>query len=678
MNRVFIVLIFLCVWNSLFAQSTVTLTIENANCTSPTGTVTINSVTTSASPNYTIAEASTTLATNVTLPYSITNVSVGTHTYVITGSNSVAVTFTADVISNTTIPTVTASANGTVTCFNPLVLMTATSNVSSATYSWAPQNVATNTAVTAGGTATIFVTDPSNNCTTSTVISVPQNTAVPTISATTNGSITCTQTLVVVTGTSSTAGVTYSWNPSGATTNTISTTSVGIHTLIITDPSNGCKSVKSITVYPITAFIASTSAVFHVKCNGAATGSVEVDVTGGSGIYSLTIVNTSVSIGSFNSFTIPVTNLSAGTYTFFMLDTLSGCTNITNVTITEPAPIVLTTTVVSQFTVCEGDPVKILSSISGGVAPYQYAWLPLGGNTATLDIVAGPNSYTLQAVDANSCVVYSVKTITVYPKPVNTLLTAPVVLCGSVCVTFSLAVPQNTIFGYNWLFTDKNGAVAPIQVTQYTPTICFTSPGIYDVDFSVFSQFGCSTQYLYPAYIQEYPIVKADYSYVQPEGALIFNDVLFTNNSTGAMNYSWYVENDLVSVKAQPSYIFYEPGNYLVALIASNPACADTALRKITVGEATFMHFPNAFTPNNDKINDEWKPVFYGDFQGGDYELAVFDRWGKRIFWTVIISKGWDGTFKDKPCEEGIYSWEMKITSGGINAKRKGMITLYR
>ncbi len=678
MNRALFLIVFVCGWFSVFSQSSVTLTIENANCTSSTGTVTINSVTASALPNFTIAEASTTLASNVTLPYSITNVSVGNHTYVITGSNSVSVTFTAAIILDNVIPTASASANGTVNCFNPQVLLTATSNISNATYSWTPQNVTTNTAITAGGPATVIVTDPSNNCSATATISVAQNTAAPTISATTNGSITCTQTLVVVTGTSSTSGVTYSWSPTGATTNTISTTTVGIHTLIVTDPSNGCKSVKSITVYPISAFSGSVNTTYSVKCNGASTGSVQIDVTGGSGIYSLTIINSSTTLGPFSSYTIPVTNLSAATYTFFMRDTLSGCTNIVNVTINEPTPLVLTTTVASQFTVCEGDQVRILSSLSGGVAPYQYSWFPFGGNTATLDVVAGPNSYTLQAVDANSCVVSSAKSITVYPKPQTAMLNTPIVLCGSVCVTFTLAAAQNTTFVYNWTFTDANGQVAPVQVTQYTPTICFDKPGMYGVDLSVFSQNGCATQSVFPYFIQEYPVVKANYSYSQPDGAFIFNDVLFTNESSGAMSYSWYAENDYFSDKNSPTHIFQEPGYYLVSLIATNPVCGDTMSKRIFIGEATFMHFPNTFTPNHDGLNDEWLPKFYGDFQGGTYSLSIYNRWGKRIFWTLIIDNGWDGTYKGSPCEDGVYSWEVEINAGGIDTKKKGMIILNR
>ncbi|MFO0355306.1 MAG: SBBP repeat-containing protein, partial [Sphingobacteriaceae bacterium] len=73
---------------------TVNATVQNANCTSPTGSVIINSVTNGV-PNYTLAEASTTLAAGFNTPYTLTNVSVGTHTYVLTNSNGCSTTFTA-------------------------------------------------------------------------------------------------------------------------------------------------------------------------------------------------------------------------------------------------------------------------------------------------------------------------------------------------------------------------------------------------------------------------------------------------------------------------------------------------------------------------------------------------------------------------------------------------------
>jgi gliding motility-associated-like protein len=669
-----------CSWHSLFSQTSVTITIQDANCTSSTGIVTVNSVTSSATPNYTITEGASPIATNITLPFTFTNVSVGSHTYVITGSNLVAITFTALIQTNTVAPMVFANVGGTVTCISPVALLTGTSNINNATYTWSPQNVTTNTATAiGGGNYTLTISDPANSCTSNTVVTVIQNTVVPNINAVANGSITCTNTIVAIVGTSTTTGVTYSWAPSGFPTSTIYSTAPSIHTLIVTDPSNGCTAVQTVTVYQIGQFSASVSLLGNVKCNGASTGSVAVDLIGGSGIYSVTILNTNFFFGNLTTFPSTITSLAAGNNSIALLDTLSGCTQTLFINITQPPALNLLLTLTSQPQICEGEPVNIYSTLSGGVRPYTYQWLPFGGTDSTLNIFAGPNSYTLLAYDANACLATAVKNLTVNLKPQLTILNPPAIVCGSVCVSFSLAAAQNSAYVYNWNFTDINGSATPIQVNQYNPSICFTQVGKYNCELSIFTPQGCSTQSSIPLFLKLYPKVKAAYLSNPIDNIFIFDDVNFINASSGADWYSWYDENNFFSNKANPVYNFYEPGKYLVSLIASNEGCSDTISRHVLINEATFMHFPNAFTPNNDGLNDVWRPVFYGDYQGGEYELSIFDRWGKKVFWTVIIDNGWDGTYKEKPCEDGVYNWRIKLRTKTIsNDNLRGIINLKR
>ncbi len=680
MRKALVLFILVCGWHSMFSQTSVTIAIQDANCTSSTGIVTINSVTTSVAPNYTITEGATPIGTNVVLPFTFTNVSVGSHTYVVTGSNSVAVTFTANIQTNTVAPLVFTGVGGTVTCSSPITVLTGTSNVITATYSWSPQNVTTNTATAiGGGNYTLTVTDPANNCTSSTVVVVFQNTAAPSITAVTNSSITCTNTIVGVIGTSTTSGVSYSWSPSGSTSASITATGVGIHTLIVTDPSNGCTSVRTVTVYQIGQFSASLTLLGNVKCNGASTGSVELDMLGGSGIYSVTILNTNFFVGNLTTFPSTVTTLAAGNNSIAILDTLSGCTQTVFVNITQPPALNLLLTLTSQPEICEGEPVTMYTTLSGGIRPYTYQWLPVGGTDSTINILAGPSSYTLLAYDANTCLVTAVKNLTVHLKPQLGLLNPSAIICGSICVNFSLTAPQNATYVYNWSFTDINSVATPIQVNDYNPTICFTQVGKYNCDLSIITPQGCSTQSLLPSFLKLYPKVKAAYVYEPGSGNIIFDEVKFINLSSGADWYSWYDENALFSDNMHPLYSFYEPGKFLVSLIAANEGCSDTISKHISISEATFMHFPNAFTPNNDNLNDIWRPVFYGEYQGGEYELRIFDRWGKQVFWTVIPDNGWDGTFKEKPCEEGVYNWRVKFITRSISyEKLRGIINLKR
>ena len=85
---------------------------------------------------------------------------------------------------------------------------------------------------------------------------------------------------------------------------------------------------------------------------------------------------------------------------------------------------------------------------------------------------------------------------------------------------------------------------------------------------------------------------------------------------------------------------------------------------------------PNAFTPNNDGINDYLHPVTFGATVNS---FKVFNRFGQEIFSINQNEKGWDGTFKGIGQEKGVYVWYLK--GRGIDNKiytKKGTVLLIR
>jgi gliding motility-associated-like protein len=120
----------------------------------------------------------------------------------------------------------------------------------------------------------------------------------------------------------------------------------------------------------------------------------------------------------------------------------------------------------------------------------------------------------------------------------------------------------------------------------------------------------------------------------------------------------------------QPEYCFrvraHESGGHQATSL-SNQVC-------IPVEPEIFA--PNAFTPNGDGYNDEFylKGVFIGEFQ-----LMIFDRWGKKIFESQDIDQGWDGNYKGIAAVEGVYTF---VARGiGYNNRRHeitGTVTLIR
>jgi gliding motility-associated-like protein len=99
--------------------------------------------------------------------------------------------------------------------------------------------------------------------------------------------------------------------------------------------------------------------------------------------------------------TITASNLKAGNYTVTVSDA-AGCTKTVNVTITEPAPIVITIT--KKDVACKGDLTgSATASASGGIPPYTYAWLtsPIQ-STATISNLS-PGTYSVAVFDSAGC-----------------------------------------------------------------------------------------------------------------------------------------------------------------------------------------------------------------------------------------------------------------------------------
>ena len=61
------------------------------------------------------------------------------------------------------------------------------------------------------------------------------------------------------------------------------------------------------------------------------------------------------------------------------------------------------------------------------------------------------------------------------------------------------------------------------------------------------------------------------------------------------------------------------------------------------------------------------------------YRFEIYDRWGKRVFFTTDISKGWDGTLNSYRQPAGIYVWVCRYELAGESLQtEKGTVTLIR
>jgi gliding motility-associated-like protein len=124
--------------------------------------------------------------------------------------------------------------------------------------------------------------------------------------------------------------------------------------------------------------------------------------------------------------------------------------------------------------------------------------------------------------------------------------------------------------------------------------------------------------------------------------------------------YDWYVNNQFVGSNSNIYSVFENPGKHKIKLNArSEEGCESSLEREFEVKNATKLFLPNAFTPNNDHLNNYFKPIATESIFS--YQMMIFNRWGEKVFeWTGANSKApevgsWDGKIKGELAPVGVY-----------------------
>jgi gliding motility-associated-like protein len=161
--------------------------------------------------------------------------------------------------------------------------------------------------------------------------------------------------------------------------------------------------------------------------------------------------------------------------------------------------------------------------------------------------------------------------------------------------------------------------------------------------------------------------------------------ISFKNTSSGPYaSLTWYIDGKEVSDQEEFTYTFDRIGSYEVILevgyvdTINNFACIYTKSETINVTEKFDLIIPNAFTPNDDGINDTIKPIFkYID----NIEMSIYDVWGVLLYYERgnSVLNGWDGYVKGKPAGIGNYTMIVKGTTfSGKNFVKNTAIRLIR
>jgi gliding motility-associated-like protein len=606
----------------------------------------------------------------------LSNIPAGNYTLVVTDNNGCIATATTIVNQPAAGVSVSMSADETV-CFGAttgIATVTATGGAIGYTYQWSNGSTSTTANNLGGGTYTVTVMD-ANGCTTSGEMNVNELAEITGImNATATSCFNGTDGTATVLNISGGIGMLISdytvvWSTTPVQNGLTATglTANQEYTATISD-AFGCVGTSSVVVPNPTEVGVSLIGFTSVTCSGGDDGSLTVDGSGGTAPYSYLWDNAQTSETAVN--------LGLGTY-FVTVTDANGCTTNDSYEVTNPS--MLDVSISNQDASCPGlSDGMAIAYPTGGTQPYTYEWSN-GETTATLDSLDTGN-YNVTITDANGCMVAASTAIT-QPVWLTYTATKTDVTCngdrdGSIIIEATGGTSPYE-YSYDWgeTFEDSN-----VNVAMY--------PGYYGV--VVRDANGCLSSYE-SIVIEEPLLVEVN---IDPDTTVISYELedslqlsAIVDNGIGAITYEWsgLYGNQGVSCLdcADPWFLGYENNTFEVVVTDEN-GCSDTDEIEVLVSREREIFVPSGFTPNGDGINDAL--MVHGNSSTKIQTFRVYDRWGELVFRadnyainSTEINLIWDGTFKGKTMNSGVYIWHLAVKYiDGREENFEGNTTLLR
>jgi len=220
--------------------------------------------------------------------------------------------------------------------------------------------------------------------------------------------------------------------------------------------------------------------------------------------------------------------------------------------------------------------------------------------------------------------------------------------------------------------------VAPVYITSESMSICAgdslllggayqETPGVYTD--SLITVFGCDSVVVTNLSIATIPLVSAGSNDTICAGASI---KLSASNET---NYIWEPAESLNNPNIANPVASPEITTTYTLFVLDN-GCLGQDEVTIVVDHDCDLFIPNIFSPNGDGNNDQ----LYVHGKGIEtIHFVLFNRWGEKVFEATDKNQGWDGTFKGKPLNMGVYVYFVEGSfTNGIKIAEHGNVTLVR
>lgn len=209
----------------------------------------------------------------------------------------------------------------------------------------------------------------------------------------------------------------------------------------------------------------------------------------------------------------------------------------------------------------------------------------------------------------------------------------------------------------------------------------YNVPGCYDVSLTAVGENGCVTTVTAEELVCAWDFPQA--TFVASPSRPTFEEpwVVLSEIAFGAVSYEWSIDDEVIGTEPEITYNLnsYGGSSIPVCLTVTNiHGCEDTFCRTLELAESLTIFVPNAFTPDQDGVNEVWVPVVNGAME---YECSVYNRWGERVFYSETPGEAWLGEMQKGEyfCPDGVYTWHIKVVGVDWETKDlKGHVLIMR
>lgn len=328
-------------------------------------------------------------------------------------------------------------------------------------------------------------------------------------------------------------------------------------------------------------------------------------------------------------------------------------------------------------TLCFGDSTILHVNLTTGTASH-IIWSsnpdysnPLAENQAQITVSPTEDSHYYVKVEGNSCIVeYE---ITVFVSSVTIEDTPPVLICFEDSVQLSIHASGGPDLHYQWQPAEEiaSGGDGPYPWIHPATSVTYT--------VTVTDEHGCSAS-------ASIPITRRAGTFENgldawcDECSIIQGTVtqLFSTSYSDSYTYQWSPAASLSSPTSSSTNANPVETTVYTLTVTDEFGCSLTKELTIEVVPLTcdepLVFVPNTFTPNGDGKNDI---LYVRSSILTEFTLRIYDRWGELIFESSSFEKGWDGSYKNKLCKQGVYDYYLQgVCINGEKIIKKGNVTL--